>query len=133
LRVIVGGGGATYAQTEFVALSEVVMTGDVARADVVTPTVDPYADRDDAVDALFRRHCADLVRLTFCLLGDQGGAEESSRMRSWPYTASGGDSAHTPRRSLTNALRSSTAVALGNDGWCGRAPWPRLSGRYGRQ
>jgi RNA polymerase sigma factor (sigma-70 family) len=42
----------------------------------VTPTVDPYADRDDAVDALFRRHCADLVRLAFCLLGDQGAAEE---------------------------------------------------------
>jgi hypothetical protein len=39
------------------------MTGDVARADVVTATVDPYADRDDAVDALFRRHCTDLVRL----------------------------------------------------------------------
>jgi hypothetical protein len=65
LRVIVGGGGATYGQTQFVVVSEVVMTGDVARADVVTTTVDPYADRDDAVDALFRRHCTDLVRLAF--------------------------------------------------------------------
>ena len=54
----------------------VVMTGDVARADVVTTTVDPYADRDDAVDALFRRHCADLIRLEYCLLGDRGAAEE---------------------------------------------------------
>jgi RNA polymerase sigma factor (sigma-70 family) len=75
--VIVGGGGATYGQTQFVVLSEVVMTGDVARADVVTTTtVDPYADRDDAVDALFRRHCAGLVRLAFCLLGERGAAEE---------------------------------------------------------
>jgi RNA polymerase sigma factor (sigma-70 family) len=56
--------------------SEVVMTGDVAKADVVTTTVDPYADRDDAVDALFRRHCADLIRLAYCLLGDRGAAEE---------------------------------------------------------
>ena len=52
------------------------MTGDVAKADVVTTTADPYTDRDDAVDALFRRHCSDLVRLAFCLLGDRGAAEE---------------------------------------------------------
>lgn len=52
------------------------MTGDVAKADVVTTTADPYTDRDDAVDALFRRHCSDLVRLAFCLLGDRGASEE---------------------------------------------------------
>jgi hypothetical protein len=56
-----------------------------------------------------------------------------SRMRSSRCTANGGGSGHTPQRSRTCELRSSTAVALVNDGWCGRAPWPRPSARYGHQ
>jgi DNA-directed RNA polymerase specialized sigma24 family protein len=34
------------------------------------------ADRDEMVDALFRRHCAGLVRLAMVLLGDRAEAEE---------------------------------------------------------
>jgi RNA polymerase sigma factor (sigma-70 family) len=34
------------------------------------------AERDDAVAALFRRHCTDLVGLAYCFLGDRGAAEE---------------------------------------------------------
>jgi RNA polymerase sigma factor (sigma-70 family) len=32
--------------------------------------------RDEAVSALFHRHCTDLVGLAFCLLGDREAAEE---------------------------------------------------------
>jgi RNA polymerase sigma factor (sigma-70 family) len=64
--------------------SEVGMIGDVARTRLVVlrrqPAVDRVendcGDRDEAVDALFRRHCEDLVGLGFFLLGDRGAAEE---------------------------------------------------------
>jgi RNA polymerase sigma factor (sigma-70 family) len=52
------------------------MASDIARADVVAATGEPDAERDDAVDALFRRHCKELVGLAFCLLGDRDAAEE---------------------------------------------------------
>jgi RNA polymerase sigma factor (sigma-70 family) len=52
------------------------MAGDVARAGVVAPRIDRSVDRDEAVDALFRRHCVDLVGLAFWLLGDRGAAED---------------------------------------------------------
>ena len=33
--------------------------------------------REEAVPILFRQHCADLVRLAYCLTGDRGAAEEA--------------------------------------------------------
>ena len=50
--------------------------GDVALSVVAEVPPASAADRDDAVDALFRLHCADLVRLAVCLLGDRGAAED---------------------------------------------------------
>ena len=46
--------------------------------------------REQVVTLLFRRHCAELVRLAYCLLGDRTRAEEAvqeafvSLFRNWP-------------------------------------------------
>ena len=52
------------------------MARDVGGVRSVESRAEPGIDRDEAVDALFRRHCADLVGLAFFLLGDRGAAEE---------------------------------------------------------
>lgn len=42
-----------------------------------SPAVDRDADRQQAMAALFRAHCAELVRTAYCLLGDRGAAEDA--------------------------------------------------------
>jgi RNA polymerase sigma factor (sigma-70 family) len=88
------------------------MAGDVARAGVVAPRIDRFADRDEAVDALFRRHCGDLVGLAFCLLGDRGAAEDVVQdaflalHRKWPELRAHTSALSYLRAAVVNGCRS---------------------------
>ncbi|WP_353950347.1 sigma-70 family RNA polymerase sigma factor [Knoellia sp. S7-12] len=49
------------------------------RASTGVPDTVTDVGRDEAIGALFRAHCADLVRLGYALTGDRGAAEEAAQ------------------------------------------------------
>ncbi len=88
------------------------MVGDVSRTRLVALGSEPAVDRDEAVDALFRRHCEDLIGLAFFLLHDRSAAEEVVQdaflalHRGWPGLRAYSSAVPYLRAAVINGCRS---------------------------